>query len=100
VARAEATFDAWLNYTSVARFPQVVAMDADVMITIAFCLEVFLFGLAGALFVAHEVRKSRLQATADGGIKPRPIASTAPNAYDETRALAAPVCGAVRGLRS
>jgi hypothetical protein len=99
VARAEATFDAWLNYTSVARFPQVVAMDADVMITIAFCLEVFLFGLAGALFVAHEVRKSRLQATADGGIKPRPIASTAPSADDGMRAVAAPVCGAVRGLR-
>ena len=34
-------------------------MDADVMITIAFCLEVFLFALAGGLLVAHEIRKSR-----------------------------------------
>jgi hypothetical protein len=35
------------------------------MITIAFCLEVFLFGLAGGLFVAREFRKSRSQATAE-----------------------------------
>ena len=42
-------------------------MDADVMITIAFCLEVFLFALAGALFVAHEVRKSRSQAAVETG---------------------------------
>jgi hypothetical protein len=39
-------------------------MDADVMITIAFCLEVSLFALAGGLFVAHEVRKSRSRAAA------------------------------------
>ena len=43
-------------------------MDADVMITIAFCVEVFLFGLAAALFVAHEVRKPP-QATANAGTK-------------------------------
>jgi hypothetical protein len=58
-------------------------MDPDVMITIAFCLEVFLFGFAAALFVAREVSRSRLQATANIGTKPRPTA----------------VCGAVRGLR-
>ena len=34
-------------------------MDADVMITIAFCIEVFVFALATGLFVAHEVRESR-----------------------------------------
>jgi hypothetical protein len=42
-------------------------MDADVMITIAFCLEVFLFALAGGLFVAHEVRKSRSRAAVETG---------------------------------
>ena len=42
-------------------------MDADVMITIAFCLEVFLFALAGGLFVAHEVRKSRSEAAVETG---------------------------------
>ena len=42
-------------------------MDADVMITIAFCLEVLLFALAGALFVAHEVRKSRSEAAVEPG---------------------------------
>ena len=36
------------------------------MITIAFCVEVFLFGLAAALFAAHEVRKPP-QATANAG---------------------------------
>ena len=40
-------------------------MDADVMITIAFCLEVFLFALAGGLFVAHEVSKSRSRAAVE-----------------------------------
>jgi hypothetical protein len=60
-------------------------MDADVMITIALCLEVFLFGLAGGLFIAHEVRKSRSEAAAETGrerpepaamrTRPRPSAS-------------------------
>ena len=40
-------------------------MDADVMITIAFCLEVFLFALVGGLFVAHEVHKSRSRAAVE-----------------------------------
>jgi hypothetical protein len=58
-------------------------MDADVMITIAFCLEVFLFGFAAALFVTREVSRSRSQATAKIGTKPRPT----------------PVRDAARGLR-
>jgi hypothetical protein len=33
-------------------------MDADVMITIAFALEVVLFALAAAIFVAREARKA------------------------------------------
>jgi hypothetical protein len=40
-------------------------MDADVMITIALCLEVFLFALVGGLFVAHEVHKSRSRAAVE-----------------------------------
>jgi uncharacterized protein YneF (UPF0154 family) len=40
-------------------------MDADVMITIVFVLEVFLFGLAGGVFVAHEARKARLEGAAE-----------------------------------
>jgi hypothetical protein len=60
-------------------------MDADVMITIAFCLEVYLFALAGGLFVAHEVRKSRSQATAEIHPRPKPIASANPIAADGTR---------------
>ena len=60
-------------------------MDPDVMITIAFCLEVFLFALAGGLFVAHEIRKSRSEAAVEIGrgrlesaamrTRPRPSAS-------------------------
>jgi hypothetical protein len=42
-------------------------MDADVMITIALGLEVFLIALAGGLFVAHEVRKSRSEAVVETG---------------------------------
>jgi hypothetical protein len=78
-AHAGATFDAWPNYASVAPFAPVVSMDADVVITIALCVEVFLFGLAGALFIAHEVRRDRPQATANAGTKPRPIASAEPS---------------------
>jgi hypothetical protein len=37
-------------------------MDADVMITVAFCLEVFLFGLAAAVFIAREAGTSRAEA--------------------------------------
>jgi hypothetical protein len=42
-------------------------MDADVMITIALCLEVFLIALAGGLFAAREVRKNRSGAAAETG---------------------------------
>jgi hypothetical protein len=31
-------------------------MDSDVVITVAFCLEVFLFGLTAAIFIAREAR--------------------------------------------
>jgi hypothetical protein len=52
-------------------------MDPDLMITIAFCLEVFLFALAVGLLVGHEVRKSRSQATAEIRTEPSPVAGRA-----------------------
>jgi hypothetical protein len=70
------------------------------MITIAFCREVFLFGLAGGLFVAHEFRKSRSQATAEIHPGPKPIASAKPIAADGSRAVTARAGRAVRGLRA
>jgi hypothetical protein len=39
-------------------------MDADVMITIVFFLEVFLFGLVATVAVAGVVRKANREATA------------------------------------
>jgi hypothetical protein len=37
-------------------------MDADVMITLAFGLEVVLFGLAAAVLISREARKGRAEA--------------------------------------
>jgi hypothetical protein len=37
-------------------------MDPDVMITAAFCLEVFLFALVAAVVIAREARKDRAEA--------------------------------------
>jgi hypothetical protein len=37
-------------------------MDADVMITVAFCLEVLLFGLAAAELITREARTGRAEA--------------------------------------
>ena len=85
-------------------------MSADVMITIAFCFEVFLFGLALGLFVAHEVRNNRSQATAETGrerlkpaamrTRPRPSASANLLAADVAHPVTAHGGRAVRGLRS
>jgi hypothetical protein len=74
-------------------------MDADVMITIAFCLEVFLFALAAALFAAQEVRKSRSQTTAEIRTEPTAVASAKPIGIDRTRAGTASAGRVVRGLR-
>jgi hypothetical protein len=51
-------------------------MDADVMITIAFCLEVLLFALAGGLFVAHEVGKTRSRGAVETGRERLELAAT------------------------
>ena len=48
-------------------------MDADVMITIAFGLEVAVAGIIGGSFIAREVRKAR--ATESGGTEPEPLGS-------------------------
>jgi hypothetical protein len=66
-------------------------MDPDVMITIAFCLEVFLFALAGGLFVAHEVRKDRAEAGP---------ASAKVSAAKAGPRVTARAPGAVRGMHS
>jgi hypothetical protein len=70
-------------------------MDADVMITAAFCLEVFLFGLASGVFVAHEARKARPEAATD--TRPRPSAIANVRAADPEPLVTA---RAVRGGRS
>jgi hypothetical protein len=85
-------------------------MDADVMITIAFCLEVFLFALAGGLLVAHEVGKSRSEAAAETGrarlerakmrTRPRSPARAKVSGARGAEPLATREARAVRGLRS
>ena len=84
-------------------------MDADVVITIAFCLEVFLFTLAGGLFVAHEVRKSRSEAAVETGCerlepatmrtRPRPSVSADLSTADAAQAVTVRAGRAVPGLR-
>jgi hypothetical protein len=78
-------------------------MDADVMITVAFCFEAFLFALAGGVFIVHEARRERAEAAAEKGrvrveptevrTQPRTPASTVPCVTARTRR-------AVRGVRS
>jgi hypothetical protein len=85
-------------------------MDADVMLTIAFCFEVFLFALAAGLFVAHEARKSRSEAAAEKGrerLEPAEMrtppgwsASTNLSAAATARPVTARAGRAVRDLRS
>ena len=83
-------------------------MDADVMITIAFCLEVLLFALAGALFVAHEVRKSRSEAAVETGRErleamrtpPGPSPSAHVSAGKAAHAVTAHAGRTVRDLRA
>ena len=84
-------------------------MDADVLITIVFCLEIFVFGLATALFVAHEARKSRSNAAAEdgaersnpAGMRARPGASASGtrSAAEDGRSVTARTGRAVRGPR-
>ena len=42
-------------------------MDADVAITIAFCLEAFLVAVVGGIVGVHEARKTRSHRVAPGG---------------------------------
>ena len=63
-------------------------MNADVMITVAFCFEVVLFALAGGVLIVREARKERAEAAAEKGlvpvepgevrVRPRTPASTVP----------------------
>jgi hypothetical protein len=49
----------------VARSPNVLAMNPDVMITIFFALEVFLFGIVAMVAVAGGLRKAAREAAAE-----------------------------------
>jgi hypothetical protein len=87
---------------------QVALMDADVMITVAFCLEVFFFGLGAAIFVAREAaREARPEAGTENGreraepakmrTRPRTPASASVRVADTVPHVTA---RAVRGVRS
>ena len=58
-----ATFSPWLR--SASSWALVEAMDADVLITIAFFLEAVLFALVGGIVVIHEVHEVRAHAAAE-----------------------------------
>jgi hypothetical protein len=85
-------------------------MGADVMITIVFVLEVFLFGLAAGVFVVHEARKTRAESAGENGrerlkpaaisTRPRAGASAKRSAADKTRPATMRTGRAVRRLRS
>jgi hypothetical protein len=66
-------------------------MDADVMITLAFGLEVVLFGLAATVLIAREARKGRAEAAP---------ASANASACKQGRRLTARARPPVRGMRS
>jgi hypothetical protein len=86
---------------------QVAPMDADVMITVAFCLEVFFFGLGAAVFVTREAREARPEAATENGreraepakirTRPRTPARANVRAADTVPHVTA---RAVRGVRS
>jgi hypothetical protein len=99
----------WSRSVSVASSAPVQAMDADVMITIAFCLEAALFALAGGIFVLREVRKARAEkARAEAAAAwrgepdfPRPSAGGDDGkGADTARLVTGPSRRAIRGVRS
>jgi hypothetical protein len=103
-ARAVAKFGPWSRSVSVASSAPVRAMDADVMITIAFCLEVVLFALAGGILVLHEIRKARAETAAawrGGPDFPRPSAGADHRkAADTARLVTGPSPRGIRDGRS
>lgn len=81
-------------------------MDADVMITVALCLEVFLFALAAGVFT---VRGARAEAPENGRVhvepaemdtRPRPPASVNLSAAHAVPQVTARARRALRGVRS
>jgi hypothetical protein len=85
-------------------------MDADVMITIAFCLEVFLFALVAGVVIARRAHKAKQEAAGERGTEPREPEAIAPprppaSANELTAADASELVGgrarhALRGVRS
>ncbi|MGH3117060.1 MAG: hypothetical protein ACRDQ2_08100 [Gaiellales bacterium] len=80
------------------------------MITVAFCLEVFLFALAAGVFVVHEARKGRMHAAAENRrervepaetrTRPRPPTSAIVNAADTAPLASTRPRRVLRGVHS
>jgi hypothetical protein len=85
-------------------------MDADVMITIAFTLEVFLFAFVAGVVVAHRAHKATREAAGERGTEPREpeaIASPRPpatanelTAADASELVGGRAPGALPGVHS
>jgi hypothetical protein len=78
-------------------------VDPDLAITIAFCVEVFLFALVTGVFIAHEVRKSRSEAAAKGAraLPPHAETGTRPRSSADPERPVRPREGrAIQGQRS
>jgi hypothetical protein len=60
-------------------------MDADVMITIAFTLEVFLFALTAGMVVARRAHKATREAAGERRTDPRESEAIAPPRPPESR---------------
>ena len=75
-------------------------MDADVMITIAFCLEVVLFGLVATVAAAGGVRKANREAAAEDDRDRGKAAARAiePNGGDASRLVIGCARRALGGL--
>jgi hypothetical protein len=70
-------FRPWSKSVSVALSAQVRAMDPDVMITIVFCLEVFLFALVPGVVIVRRAPEAK-QAADERGTEPREPEEIAP----------------------
>ena len=78
-------------------------MDADVMITVAFGLEVFLFALGASVFIVREARKARAEAAAENGrmrVKPAEVHTRPRTPASAVPRVTARAHRAVRGVRS
>jgi hypothetical protein len=84
-------------------------MDADVMITIAFTLEVFLFALVAGVVIVRRAHKATREAPRDRGTEPRepktigpkpPATANERTAADASELMGGPAPRAPLGVRS